>query len=75
MQYITMVINQPDMDKNPKRKTNVWDVVSITHGNVLGQIRWYGPWRQYVFRPAQDTIWSKGCLEDIEKFLKEANTR
>jgi hypothetical protein len=31
-----------------KRKTLLVSVLSRRHGDLLGMIRWYGPWRQYV---------------------------
>lgn len=53
-------------------KTKRWGVRSVRHGDVLGEVRWYGPWRQYVFFPGDATIWNKGCLEDVNRFLDQA---
>lgn len=52
-------------------KTKTWDIVSIHHGNVLGRVRWYGGWRQYVFYPEPQTLWNDGCLETVRRFLRE----
>lgn len=53
-----------------KIKTDVWDVRSVTRpGLVLGQVRWYGPWRQYCFWPARETVFNRECLESIESFI------
>lgn len=54
-------------------RTNVWNVYTKPdRGHViLGEIRWLGRWRQYVFFPAYDTIYSAGCLEDIATFIKQ----
>jgi len=38
---------------------------------VLGQIRWFGKWRQYTFYPEPGTIWNDSCLKDIQHFLAE----
>jgi hypothetical protein len=52
-------------------KTKVWHVYSKSSGKVLARISWHGPWRQYCFMPMSMTIWNKGCLEDINKFITE----
>lgn len=54
-----------------KPKTNVYNVFSKNHGDLLGRIFWYGPWRQYVFEPLDGTLWSRGCLGEIKQFLTE----
>ncbi len=51
-------------------KTKVYDVVSIKHNVSLGEIRWYGAWRQYAFFPLSDTVWNYECLEKILDFLR-----
>lgn len=77
--YVDFVL----VEKKPK--TNVYNVVKrrkrspldkpiILHERppeVLGQIYWYGPWRQYIFEPLEETIWSKGCMQQVQDFLKE----
>lgn len=50
-------------------KTSVWGVYT-KRGDELGQIRWFGRWRQYVFFPANSTVYSAGCLVDIVDFIK-----
>ncbi len=54
------------------RKTEVWRVLG-EDGVPIGQVKWYGPWRQYTFHPASDTVFHRGCLEDIAAFLKDLN--
>jgi hypothetical protein len=51
--------------------TDVYDVLSKSRGDKLGQIRWYGAWRQYAFFPCGETIWNKACLVDLRRFLEE----
>lgn len=51
------------------RKTKVVLVSSKSSGVELGWIKWYGAWRQYCFYPATDTIFSKGCLQEIEEYI------
>ena len=54
-----------------KPKTNVYSVLSKAYGDILGIIKWYPNWRQYCFFPEDATVWSKGCLEEINDFIEE----
>jgi hypothetical protein len=56
---------------NPKQKTGRWMCVNNNHGTWLGEVKWYPGWRQYCFNPASDTVFSKGCLEDINNFIQQ----
>jgi len=54
-----------------KPKTMIWLVISKKRGDILGQISWYGPWRQYAFFPASsDVLFNAECLGDIKAFLE-----
>lgn len=59
------------------QKTKLWHVCSKSSGEVLGRIRWWGAWRQYVFEPrptnriADFVIFNVGCLDDITTFIRE----
>lgn len=50
-------------------KTLVVKILSKSSGDRLGSIRWYGPWRQYCFYPSPDTIFNKGCMNDVVKYI------
>lgn len=50
-------------------KTSVYTCRNNASGEGLGQIRWYGPWRQYCFFPTVQVVFSAGCLADIQHFL------
>jgi hypothetical protein len=52
------------------QKTDVWKVVSVRHGNLLGVIKWYGAWRQYVFWPSIETLFNPDCLEEISQVCR-----
>lgn len=52
-----------------KPKTNVY-AVNKRDGEQIGMIFWYGAWRQYVFNPLPDTIWSHDCIDEIKNFLR-----
>jgi hypothetical protein len=49
-------------------KTSIHSVEANSGGH-LGEIKWFGRWRQYVFYPAFGTVYSAGCLEDIRDFI------
>lgn len=65
-QYIYM----QQVGNSPSGKTSIWKVLNKSTQSILGEVRWYGSWRQYTFMPVQGTIFSAGCLNDIEKFIK-----
>ena len=52
-------------------KTDILDVESKSQGSVLGQIKWFGQWRQYCFYPSPDTIFNPECMADISKVINE----
>ena len=54
-----------------KRRTRIWTCRNISSGATIGTVKWHGAWRQYCFFPHSDTVFSKGCLEDIGTFLNE----
>lgn len=60
-------------------KTKIVNVYSAQHGDKLGEIRWFGRWRQYAFFPAEGTIWNPQCLDEITEkiraLMKEARGR
>jgi hypothetical protein len=51
-------------------KTEVWHLLSNSSETLLGVVKWYGAWRQYCFFPESETLFSRGCLGDIQSFLK-----
>lgn len=54
----------------PGRKTLIYKIISKTSGESLGTIEWYGPWRQFCVFPRNSTVWSAGCLTDLQDFFK-----
>jgi len=55
----------------PKKKTKVINVVNINADEVIGVIKWYGPWRQYCFFPEFDTVWNITCLTDVNDVIQK----
>ena len=55
-----------------KPKTSIWQCLNNKSGDILGRVRWQAQWRQYVFYPEIDTIFSADCLHDIHTFIRGA---
>lgn len=51
-------------------KTEIWNILSKSSGFILGQIKWYGPWRQYCFYPSPYCVFNNTCMSDVQKFIK-----
>lgn len=47
------------------RKTKIIIVTAKRDGATLGEVSWWGAWRQYVFIPNEGTVFNKGCMNDI----------
>ena len=52
-------------------KTKIYNVYSKEGDFMLGQIRWYGPWRCYALMPEKQTVFEKTCLKDILSFIEK----
>jgi len=65
--YITMIKTED------KPKTSVFTICS-KHQDYLGEVRWFGRWRQYCFFPEDDCVFSKGCMNDINNFIGQLMT-
>lgn len=55
----------------PKPKTLVYDILNNNSDDLLGQVKWYANWRQYIFFPESGCIFSVGCLDDIIDFTRK----
>ncbi len=58
-------------EQQPSRGiTSRW--LCLNKSEELGEVAWYGPWRQYCFMPSSDElVFSPGCLSDILDFLHQ----
>lgn len=54
---------------SPSGKTRIWQIES-KRSALLGDVRWYGPWRKYAFFPEANTIFEQDCLRDIADFIE-----
>ena len=52
-------------------KTSIYNVVSKNKQSILGEIKWFGRWRQYCFYPSPNCVFNYGCLQDIQDFIVE----
>jgi hypothetical protein len=68
MKWIEIVENKT---KSIGKKTKVFDVMTKETKNLIGEIRWYGHWRQYSFCPKGNTVFEPTCLNDISAFIKK----
>lgn len=44
-------------------------VTSKRHLAILGEIKWFGRWRQYAFFPEIETVWNPECLDDVNECI------
>lgn len=60
-------------DKEPEDHEGkpVFSIVNKRAGDPLGQVFWYGPWRQWCCRFSEDSVWSQDCLADVREFIQQ----
>lgn len=54
-----------------------YNVMNNKSGARIGVIEWHPPWNQFVFEPItrRRTIWSRGCLEDLQDAIDVVTER
>lgn len=57
----------------PKTKTRKFAVVSRFDQSLLGYVRWFPHWRQYVFYPL-NCILNKDCLREAANYCEEVTS-
>jgi hypothetical protein len=55
----------------PERKTRIVTVRNRRSKTALGELKWYGPWRQYCFFPQSYTIFNVTCMARIAREVRE----
>ena len=63
-QYINFI----EIEKKPK--TSVYICMNNRSGRELGIVKWYPEWKQYCYFPTCQAVYSVGCLEDINDFIR-----
>lgn len=61
IEYINFINKRP----SATGRTLLVDVQSVRQRTILGEIKWLGRWRQYVFHPADWTAFNPDCLRVI----------
>ena len=59
------------VEKPSNGKMKIIDIVNINHQKVIGQIKWFGRWRQYCFFPCEETVWNKTYMEDVYEVMND----
>lgn len=62
-----------DAGHSPSGKTKVWNVRNIRTNEVVGQVKWHGPFRKYCFYPEPGYLFDKECLLQIASKLGSAD--
>lgn len=53
------------------KKTKTFLVINRESKTQIGEVKWYGAWRQYSFFPNPKTVYERQCLLDIAKFINQ----
>jgi len=53
----------------PECPRPVYDLINNRSGDLLGEISYYGLWKQWVFIPFENTAWSIDCLINVKDFM------
>jgi len=56
------------LPRDPDRRTDKFEVRALS-GETLATIGWWNAWRRYCLYPHALTVWSAGCLADIQDFI------
>ena len=55
-------------EHEPKPRTKVWGVYSKHTDELLGEVKYHAPWRQYCFDDGF-IVMAKSCLDDLSEFI------
>jgi hypothetical protein len=55
------------------RRTPIIEVSGKRTGYMLGEIRWFAPWRCFTLHPMRNTVWNRVCLEDVNRVIDKLN--
>lgn len=51
------------------KKTDTWEVRNKRTNDLLGEVRWYAPWRKYCFYVHQRSVFDDKCMQEIASFM------
>ena len=49
----------------------IYQINSIDENFCLGNIEWYYPWKEYIWKQSDEAIMSESCLKEAFKIVKE----
>ncbi len=58
------------VDITHKTKTKKFLVINRESKSRIGEVKWYGPFRQYSYFPSPNTVYERQCLLDITRFIQ-----
>ncbi len=58
-------------EQKKRQKTRRYACFNTKRRILLGQVVWSTGWRQYVIYFADDVVFSKDCLEDVNHFIQQ----
>lgn len=64
-----------ELDDHYEGKTERVVVTAKKRLEILGEIKWFGRWRQYAFFPESHTVWNLECLDDIQVCIEVLKKR
>ena len=53
-----------------KQKTVIVNIYNKSQNDLIAEIVWYNPWRQYCFCPGYGTVWNNQCLSDVNTVIE-----
>lgn len=72
-EYLRFVEWTPKLQKTPVVKVFSAHIIDSGAGHdeaLLGHIKWFGRWRQFVFQPQPLTVFNVGCMETIIEYIQ-----
>jgi hypothetical protein len=57
------------------RKTPIYEIYSKLSNTLIGEIKWYGAWRQFCFFPVENTVWDTKCLTSLTNYIQAINCK
>lgn len=69
MQTKNLIFHEQGRPKNPNATTRIFTVQSRQSAVMLGTIKWFPHWRQYVFFPV-NVILDRTCMRELADFCE-----
>lgn len=63
-------INFQEFPPSSGRKLSIFSILT-KQGISIGEVKWYGNWRQYCFFPDEDSIYDRKCMMEVINFINK----